>query len=296
MPSQAGGSQWLPAAIVHMQDDNYEIEFEKTELGSAFISLREETCKMRHCRDFDWCKGVQLAELKAGAVVEARFDHKNGKKAWVKGAVESVARDGTHAIRFEDGHIEEGVLRQNVRTQADRINSFKHLKTQDAISPTKEGSRYAGKATAAAAAGSRLPSRQNSTACSSKSEEGAVAAAAPASAIDARHVSAQNQKCPSHDPALGLKVSVFRKTSASSKSAENRAWCEGEVMSKSAERGYLIKYTDGQERWEDTDDVIFGAPHAEANRAQDTLKTRGKCTSVVEERRGKCTSVVEEKF
>ena len=48
VPSQAGGSQWLPAAIVHMQDDNYEIEFEKTELGSAFISLRGETCKMRH--------------------------------------------------------------------------------------------------------------------------------------------------------------------------------------------------------------------------------------------------------
>ena len=301
MPSQAGGSQWLPAAIVHMQDDNYEIEFEKTELGSAFISLREETCKMRHCRDFDWCKGVQLGELKAGAVVEARFDHKNGKKAWVKGAVESVARDGTHAIRFEDGHIEEGVLRQNVRTQADRINSFKHLKTQDAISPTKEGQRYAGKATAAAAAGSRLPSRQNSaaaagsrlpsrqnsTACSSKSEEGAPATA-PVSAIDARHVSAQNQKCPSNDPALGgtarRVVSVFRKTSASSKSAENRAWCEGEVINESAERGYLIKYTDGEERWEDTDDVIFGAPHAEANRAQDTLKTRGKCTSVVEEK------------
>ena len=77
---------------------------------------------------------------------------------------------------------------------------------------------------------------------------------------------------------------MFRKTSASSKSADNRAWCEGEVMSESAERGYLIKYTDGEERWEDTDDVIFGAPHAEANRAQDTLKTTGKCTSVVEEK------------
>ena len=33
-----------------------------------------------------------------------------------------------------------------------------------------------------------------------------------------------------------------------------------------------------------TDDVIFGAPHADANRAQDALKTRGKCTSVVEEK------------
>ena len=298
MPSQTGGSQWLPAAIVRMQDDRYELEYENTEMGSAWISLREETCKMRHCRDFDWCKGVQLAELKAGSVVEARFEHKNGKKAWLKGVVECVALDGTHAIRFEDGQTEQGVLRQNVRTQADRVNSFKHLASSakgihDAISTSKEGQRYAGKATAAASAGSRLPSRQNSTACSGKSEEGAIAATAPTSAtgIDTSHVST-----PSNNPALsgtgqsskgmvGLKVTVVRKTSASSTSVDGRAWCAGEVINESAERGYLILYNDGETSWEDTDDVVFCAPDADAaNPAQDTLKTRGKCALVVEEK------------
>eukprot|EP00960_Hanusia_phi_P068696 766913-Hanusia_phi.AAC.2 len=78
---------------------------------------------IRVCKDFDWCKQLELRVLEEGERVFGRWNHRKGEKLWYFGVVlrvESREGGGRYTIQYDDGDRESNVKRMNLQTTEER--------------------------------------------------------------------------------------------------------------------------------------------------------------------------------
>ena len=105
-----------PAIINSIQGKNVIIRYIAKSRGLALLKQAELTPN----KDFDWCGGIALDSLQEGSAVEGRYLHGEGGKKWFRGKIAAINSNGTFAISYNDGDYEASVLRENIRTKADR--------------------------------------------------------------------------------------------------------------------------------------------------------------------------------
>ena len=105
-----------PAIITNIQGKDITIRYTAKARGLARVKQAELTPN----KDFDWCGGIALDSLQEGSAVEGRYLHGEGGKKWFRGKIAAINSNGTFAISYNDGDYEASVLRENIRTEADR--------------------------------------------------------------------------------------------------------------------------------------------------------------------------------
>ena len=105
-----------PAIINSIQGKDVIIRYIAKSRGLALLKQAELTPN----KDFDWCGGIALDSLQEGSAVEGRYLHGEGSKKWFRGKIAAINSNGTFAISYNDGDYEASVLRENIRTEADR--------------------------------------------------------------------------------------------------------------------------------------------------------------------------------
>ena len=117
-----------PAIITNIQGKDITIRYTAKARGLALVKQAELTPN----KDFDWCAGIALDSLQEGSAVEGRYLHGEGGKKWFRGKIAAINSNGTFAISYNDGDYEASVLRENIRTEADR-DGRAHVQSSRAI-------------------------------------------------------------------------------------------------------------------------------------------------------------------
>jgi hypothetical protein len=71
--------------------------------------------ELQVCTEFDRCADNNLCIQRVGEVVEAR-DGEDGER-WYSGVIDNANVQGTYAMRYDDGELETGVRRENIKSR-----------------------------------------------------------------------------------------------------------------------------------------------------------------------------------
>jgi hypothetical protein len=111
-----GKTRWFKGTIESLnRDGTYDVRYEDGDRERDVIAeyIRSIDGGARRDRDTRSLSPSSSSSYREGDKVEARF---KGKTRWFKGTIESVNRDGTYDVRYEDGDREREVIAEYIRS------------------------------------------------------------------------------------------------------------------------------------------------------------------------------------